>query len=72
MSGEPKTSVITNIPFEIRPVDLSFATKITDAGLKELTKLQQLTWLLLYDCNKITDEAVAEMRKALPNCKIDH
>ena len=51
-------------------------TKITDAGLKELTKLQQLERLDLYDHTmpydepQITKAGVAELQKALPNCKI--
>ena len=44
-------------------------TKITNAGLKEVAKLQQLTVLVLYR-TKITDAGVAELRKALPKCKI--
>ena len=45
-------------------------TKITDAGLKEVAQLQQLTWLNLEDCKQITDAAVAELKKALPKCRI--
>jgi hypothetical protein len=44
-------------------------TKITDAGLKEVAKLQQLTFLGLSD-TQVTDAGVAELQKALPNCKI--
>ena len=43
-------------------------TQITDAGLshlKGMTKLQEL-WLP----SRITDAGVAELKKALPNCKI--
>ena len=46
-----------------------FNTKITDAGLKELAKLEKLEELGLA-FTKITDSAVAELKKALPNCRI--
>ena len=45
-------------------------TQITDAGLKEEAKLQQLTQLDL-GCTKITKEGVTELKKALPDCRID-
>ena len=44
-------------------------TKITDEGLKDLAKLQNLTELELA-FTKITDAGVAELKKALPNCRI--
>ena len=44
------------------------STKITDEGLKELAKLQQLK--TLYLPNKVTKASVAELKKALPNCRI--
>ena len=47
------------------------STKITDAGLKDIAKLQKLKSLWLSDTN-ITDEGAAELRKALPNCRIVH
>ena len=43
--------------------------KITDAGLKEVAKLQNLERLLLTG-TQITDAGVAELKKALPNCRI--
>jgi hypothetical protein len=46
-------------------------TIITDAGLKEVAKLQQLTYLHLTR-TEITDEGAAELRKALPKCSISH
>ncbi|MDC0050813.1 hypothetical protein OAJ79_04210 [Verrucomicrobia bacterium] len=49
---------------------LSF-TKITDAGLKDLTKLKKLTSLGLSK-TKITEEGAAWLRKALPKCNINH
>jgi hypothetical protein len=45
-------------------------TKITDAGLKDVAKLQMLQSLNLYG-TKITKADVAELKKALPNCRID-
>ena len=47
------------------------STKITDAGLKEIAKLQKLEILNLSD-TKITDENAAELGKALPKCRIFH
>ena len=44
-------------------------TKITDADLKDIAKLQQLHALGL-NHTKITIAGVAELRKALPECKI--
>jgi hypothetical protein len=40
-------------------------TQVTDAGLKELKDLKQLTSLYLGD-NKVTDDGVADLQKALP------
>ena len=45
-------------------------TKITDAGLKELAKLQKLAELYLNDVREVTKAGVAELQKALPNCRI--
>jgi hypothetical protein len=45
--------------------------KITDAGLKEVAKLQQLRRLTMYG-TKVTKVGVAELQKALPKCKITH
>ena len=44
--------------------------KITDAGLKEVAKLQKLFNLQLYD-TKITKTGVVELKKAMPKCRID-
>jgi len=44
-------------------------TPITDAGLKDLEKLQKLNGLALLG-TKIIKEGVAELQKALPKCKI--
>jgi len=47
-----------------------YGTKITDAGLKEVAKLQRLNTLDLRH-TKVTKAGVAELKKALPNCKIE-
>ncbi len=44
-------------------------TKVTDAGLVHLTGLTNLQ-TLNFSFTKITDAGVAELQKALPNCKI--
>jgi len=44
-------------------------TQITDAGLKDVAKLQKLEQLWL-GRTKITKAGVAELNKALPNCFI--
>ncbi len=44
-------------------------TQITDAGLKDVAKLQWLTRLYLRG-TKITTAGVAELKKALPKCTI--
>ena len=53
---------------KIKYLNLKYS-KITDAGLKEVAKLQNLrefSWTR----TKATAEAAAELSKALPNCKI--
>ena len=44
-------------------------TQITDAGLLELAKMQQLRALRLHG-TKVTAAGLAELQKALPNCEI--
>ena len=49
--------------------------QITDAGLvhlKEMTKLENLTKLYLYNCEEITKAQIDELQKALPKCEIKH
>ena len=46
-------------------------TQITDVGLKDVVKLQKLTRLNL-EFTKITDADAAELKKALPKCRIVH
>jgi hypothetical protein len=50
-------------------LNLGSAVKVTDAGVKELAALKNLTTLNLRR-TKVTDEAVRELQKALPGCKI--
>jgi Ran GTPase-activating protein (RanGAP) involved in mRNA processing and transport len=42
---------------------------VTDAGLKELASLKNLSKLDLSD-TQVTDEGLKELQKALPNCRI--
>jgi hypothetical protein len=42
---------------------------VTDAGVKELTALKNLTELDLR-CTEVTDAGVQELQYALPKCKI--
>ena len=52
-------------------VTLSLAyTKVTDQGLKELFGLTNLAALDLRH-TQVTDAGVAQLRKALPKCRID-
>ena len=44
-------------------------TKVTDAGLKELAGLKNLTTLVLPNTG-VTDAGLKELRQALPGCKI--
>jgi internalin A len=44
-------------------------TKVTDAGLKELAALKTLTSISMYR-TKVTEAGVADLKKALPGCKI--
>lgn len=48
-----------------------YKTQITDERIKEVAKLQNLTFLNL-GSTKITDAGAAELRKVLPNCNITH
>ena len=44
-------------------------TQVTDAGLIHLKGLTKLKWLHLDD-TQVTGAGVADLEKALPNCKI--
>lgn len=45
---------------------------VTDVGISELTNLQKLKLLKIYDCPLVTPEAVDTLRKQLPECKIQY
>tara|TARA_B110000438_G_scaffold115787_1_gene113399 strand:+ start:169 stop:540 length:372 start_codon:yes stop_codon:yes gene_type:complete len=65
------TGELTKADLEkVTALDL-FNTQITDSGLKELAKSQNLETLSLIN-TKITDEGAAELKKALPKCRIYH
>jgi hypothetical protein len=53
----------------LETLDLSY-TQVTDGGLKELAGLKGLKTLALFNCKGVTDAGVAELQKALPDCKI--
>ena len=53
---------------QLQILDLD-GTRVTDAGLEDLTGLTQLATLDLSD-TRVTDAAVAKLQQALPNCKI--
>jgi internalin A len=42
---------------------------VTDAGVKELAPLKQLTNLFLFGTS-VTDDGVQELQKALPKCEV--
>lgn len=42
---------------------------ITDAGIRHLRKLKNLTWLIL-DADKISERAAEDLQRALPQCEI--
>jgi hypothetical protein len=46
------------------------STQVTDAGIATLTQLPRLTEVFVYG-SQIGDEGRAELKRALPNCKID-
>jgi hypothetical protein len=46
-------------------------TQVTDAGLKQLAGLKKLQSVYLFE-SKVTDTGVAELKKALPNARIDN
>lgn len=55
----------------LRSLDLRWR-KFTDRGLEQLKKLTTLRSLDLSYCHNITDTGIAALKKALPNCKIEH
>jgi hypothetical protein len=73
--AEGKDGARPRSPEEVIALDLS-NTQVTDVGLKELAALRNLaslalgdTWQML-DRPLVTDAGVAELRQALPMCKI--
>ena len=46
-------------------------TNITDAGLEHLQEMGNLEMLVLLDTKRITGEGIADLKKALPKCKIN-
>ncbi len=44
---------------------------ITDVGLRHLEGMGGLIRLELNKCPNVTDEGIARLKKALPNCKIE-
>jgi hypothetical protein len=52
-------------------VSLAGCRQITDAGLKELAALSHLRTLDLTDCTGVTDEGVADLKKALPGLRVE-
>jgi hypothetical protein len=46
------------------------STAITDTGLRHLEKMKGLQVLNLRRCPNVTDEGVARLQKALPECEI--
>ena len=56
----------------LRSLNLSHCKGVTEAGLRELGALKALRWLDLRSCPGVTNPSIAELRKALPDCKIEH
>jgi hypothetical protein len=67
-----KDGVVAKLPVPEAAFGLDLSgTEVLDAGLKELAKLKNLTFLSL--CRtEVTDAAVAALQKALPKCLIVH
>jgi len=69
--GEWKDGVVAKLPAPKAPFGIALvATEATDSGLKEIAKLKKLTTLYLGG-KQVTDTGVAELKKALPKCKIN-
>ena len=54
---------------DLQQLDL-MSTKVTDAGLIHLKPLTSLKQLVLDGCTTLTNAGVAELQRALPDCKI--
>ncbi len=55
----------------LEALDLRGCDGISDAGLEELVGMRSLRALLLGGCTNISLEAVDELRRRMPNCKVD-
>ena len=67
---ENPTSCRRNSEGQVVEIGLSNNKKVTDAGLVHLKGLTGLKDLGLYG-TKVTNAGVAELKKALPKCKIE-
>ncbi len=56
----------------LETLDLSNCTGVTDRGLGYLHQMHGLKEISLSGCLNITREGVQELRKALPNCKVEY
>ena len=57
---------------KLQYLNLDGCENITNVGLVHLKGMTTLQSLTLYGCENITDSSVAELQKALPNCRIEH
>ncbi len=55
----------------IKTIDLWNARKMTDAGLASLSKMKQLKSLNIKEIG-LSKKAVADFKKAVPNCSVDY
>jgi hypothetical protein len=55
---------------QLQSLNLGFCQNVTDAGLEHLAGLKQLQMLYL-NSTGVTDRGVADLKKALPNLKIE-
>lgn len=56
---------------QVEEFTLGNSKTVTDVGIFELTNLQKLKLLKIYDCPLVTPEAVDTLRKQLPECKFN-
>ena len=45
--------------------------KITDEGIKALSTLKELKWVVIHACPGVSHAAITSLQAALPDCKID-
>ena len=68
---KPPKSILTESDFlKVTKLQFGYAAKITDEDLKDIAKLQKLKFIILSG-TEITKSSAAELKKALPNCRID-